>query len=270
MEKPNISEDDLIRIFSHPKRKEKRSEVIFNILNRVLTFLIIICAVYVLINIRAFTGKFLFWYKTDYKAEPYIDQSIGQNLESASKEKENNQQVVVKEPEKPKIVLPEMTENEIKIPSLNIIAPISWRVNNVPSEVSKALENGVIQISGTSLPGEQGNVYITGHSSNYVWAKGNYGNIFATINNLSAGEQVYIKFNNTTYVYKVTDQKTVFPTDLSIMNTTEDSRLTLVTCWPVGTSLKRLVVLATQVYPDPSTNKKPAATPDFTKLPGAR
>jgi LPXTG-site transpeptidase (sortase) family protein len=70
--------------------------------------------------------------------------------------------------------------------------------------------------------------------------------------------------------YQVNDQRVVMPTDLTIMEPTEDTRLTLVTCWPVGTSLKRLALLASQVYPNPEKNKEPTSTYRINNLPSGR
>lgn len=257
MATPTITEDDLVKIFSD-KKPSRFGLGIFSLLNKIIVLAILVCTVYVLINFNAFRIKFDFWFKNDIKGETQIDEASKtvaskQATEEAKKES-----------------LPEMKENSIKIPSLNIEAPIIWQVPNIPKDVSTALENGVIQIKGTGMPGERGNIYITGHSSNYVWSKGNYNNIFSLLGNLVAGDIVYVKFSNKVYAYKVINQKVVLPTDLSIMAPTDDSRLSLVTCWPVGTSLKRLVVQANQIFPDPGNNPPQKDVIDFKKMPAGR
>jgi sortase A len=193
----------------------------------------------------------LYWYNNDFNNEtstktPAKPEPVIADLISMTKEPKET----VK-----KVIQPDMPENSIRIPSIEIDAPISWRVNNVPKEVSSGLSKGVIQINGTALPGQKGNVYITGHSSNYVWVRQKYNSIFSNISKLVVGDLIYVKFGSDIYAYKVFDQRVVASNDLSILNPTNDSRLTLATCWPLGTSLKRMVILANQIYPNPDKNK---------------
>ncbi|MEI7792635.1 MAG: sortase [Candidatus Berkelbacteria bacterium] len=259
-----ITEDDLVKIFAKDKRESSSLDIFFLSLNRLLMLVGALAVVYFIINFSAFSGKISYWYKTQIKAETYSAQTQIV-LEPGLVVSTGN---VVAPPKERN--LPTMQENYVKIPVLNIDAPITWRVNNVPADVSLGLENGLIHINGTALPGEKGNIYVTGHSSNYIWAKGNYNSIFATLDQLIVGDLIYVKFNGETYVYKVSGQKVVVPTDLSVFNQTDQSKLTLVTCWPIGTSLKRLVVEAKQIDPDPANNKKSTETINMTQLPAGR
>lgn len=259
-----ITEDDLVKIFANDKNKNTALDVFFLSLNRLLVLVGVIALVYFVINFSAFVGKISYWYKTQIKAETYPAQTqivvepgaIVSTGAVAAPSKERN--------------LPAMQENYVKIPVLNIDAPITWRVNNVPAEVSLGLESGLIHINGTALPGEKGNIYVTGHSSNYIWAKGEYNSIFATLDQLIVGDLIYVKFSGETYVYKVTGQRVVVPTDLSVFGQSDQSKLTLVTCWPIGTSLKRLVVETKQIDPDPVNNKKSTESLNMTNLPAGR
>jgi hypothetical protein len=65
----------------------------------------------------------------------------------------------------------------LDIPSIKVTAPVVWTgdVRNI----DKDLTGGVIHYPGTVLPGETGTSYISGHSSNYPWAKGSYNQIFS-------------------------------------------------------------------------------------------
>lgn len=258
-----LDENDLERIFADKKKNFQIGDMITGIIWKVVLFAGIVSVCYVTINFYGFKDKIQYWYKTDFQTKPVIDQS----------EPTMSQLVTVTEKKqtavKP-IIQPDMPENSIRIPTINIDAPISWRVNNLPKEVSQGLSKGVIQVNGTALPGEKGNVYITGHSSNYVWIRQKYNSIFSNISKLVVGDMIYVKFGTEVYVYKVYDQKIVPANDLSILDPTNESRLTLATCWPLGTSLKRMVVLANQIYPSPAKNKAPKEIIRFTKLPGVR
>jgi len=57
----------------------------------------------------------------------------------------------------------------LQIPSLKIDAPLIW--SSDPKNFDTDLQSGVIHYPGTALPGEIGTTYISGHSSNYSWAK---------------------------------------------------------------------------------------------------
>jgi sortase A len=133
----------------------------------------------------------------------------------------------------------------LSIPKIGITAPI---VMNIPlADVHADLEEGVVHVQGSALPGEVGNVVIFGHSSDYVWNPGNYRNIFALLNKLSVGDQISLPYKSQQFIYQVTGSQVVAPTDLAVIDKTNSPTLTLITCWPVGTSSKRLVVTATLV-----------------------
>jgi sortase A len=132
----------------------------------------------------------------------------------------------------------------INIPKLNISAPIIQGVD--PTDEKKydqALEDGVAQMTGTPLPGTgEGNTFIYGHSSSD--AKGKYAEIFAGLDNLKFGDKIDIHFKDTDYQYWVFEKKFIEKTDLSVLEQAGDERLTLMTCWPIGTDDRRLIVVA--------------------------
>lgn len=258
-----LNENDLEKIFAEPKKNTQIISLATSIIWKIVAFAAVVMTCYFAINFYGFKDKMQYWYKNDFKAQPTIDKA----------EPTVNQLVSVIEKKQEPVkreIQPGMADNSIRIPTINIDAPISWRINNLPKEVSQGLSKGVIQVNGTALPGEKGNIYITGHSSNYVWVKQKYNSIFSNISKLVVGDIIYVKFGADVYVYKVYDQKVVKADDLSILDPTNESRLTLATCWPLGTSLKRMVVLANQVYPNPSKNKASKEVIQFTKLPGVR
>jgi len=134
--------------------------------------------------------------------------------------------------------------NLIIISKLNINAPIVLPAGTSSEQLNAALNKGVILYPGSALPGQPGNVFLTGHSSTYFWNKTPYGRIFANLDKLSIGDIIIIYYNQHKYNYQVTkkyvttpDKVTIAPFDLSAGQT-----ITLMTCWPVGTADKRLVV----------------------------
>ena len=137
------------------------------------------------------------------------------------------------------------TNAEVDIPTLNLKVPLFWtqNVNDFESE----LPNGLVHYPGTAMPGEIGTAYISGHSSNYAWIKGNYNKVFANLDKLKQYDSFSIVVTDSTgkkvtYHYVVTGCGIYTADDQSQFASTGKSVVALSTCWPVGTSAKRLVV----------------------------
>lgn len=153
-------------------------------------------------------------------------------------------------------------KGKLSISKIKVNAPIilmEWSDKATDSEIQdkiqKYLEKGVGHYPGTALPGEIGNVFITGHSSNYSWVKGSYNYVFASLNDLEKGNKVIIYFNNTKFIYEVYNKEIISPKDnKDALKQSNDSILTLMTCTPTGTDLYRLVVRCRQISPNPSSN----------------
>lgn len=137
----------------------------------------------------------------------------------------------------------------IIISKINVNAPMVWSLKEDEKSMLKDLENGVNHFPKTSAPGQIGNMVISGHSSNYVWAKGNYNHIFQDLNNLEKGDLVSVRTMQAngrviTYQYRVNDKFITSPDDERIFALTSEPTLTLSTCWPLGTNFKRIIVKA--------------------------
>ena len=62
---------------------------------------------------------------------------------------------------------------------------------------------------------------------------------------LKIGDEIWVDFDRVSYRYLVEEMYEVKPTDLSVLEQRFDGRyLTLVTCSPPGTYLRRLVIKA--------------------------
>jgi sortase A len=134
----------------------------------------------------------------------------------------------------------------IVIPKIAANARIIDNVN--PADESEYLEKlkfGVAHAAGTYLPGQNGHIFLFAHSTDYVWNISTYNAVFYLLYKLDAGDEVDVFFEGRRHVYVVTDKKVVDPTDVQYLtNKTESEALTLQTCWPPGTTLKRLLVFA--------------------------
>jgi LPXTG-site transpeptidase (sortase) family protein len=154
---------------------------------------------------------------------------------------------------------------EIQIPKIGTSAPIIMNV--APAEIINQLKSGVVQYDQSALPGQIGNVVLVGHSSDFPWSNGHYKTIFSLLDKLAAGDNIVIPFHNQIFTYQVSEKKVVKPTDLSVLKKTDDPNLTLITCYPVGTTTNRLIIRAKLVggTPTGSQTTEPATT-DLPKV----
>jgi LPXTG-site transpeptidase (sortase) family protein len=151
-------------------------------------------------------------------------------------------------PEKEQTPATEVIEpNILKVPGLNIQAPIQY-VDTVSEDVfQKALIDGVVHFPNTAKPGEWGNTYIFGHSSDYAWSKGNYKTVFALLPRIQIGERITVSDSSgKPFTYVVTKTFVVSPNNSEVLDQFgyQKKMLTLQTSYPVGTALKRFIVQA--------------------------
>lgn len=133
----------------------------------------------------------------------------------------------------------------LEIKKIEVIAPIIADVpGNNKKQYLKAMQNGVAHFAGTKKPGEGGNIFIFGHSSYYSWDKGNFKNIFRDLEDLVVGDEITVWYQDKKFTYRVFKIKVVSPSDGSSLLPTDKEQLTLMTCVPVGTAAKRLIISA--------------------------
>lgn len=105
------------------------------------------------------------------------------------------------------------------------------------------LAKSLIQYTGV-LPGNPGNPVIFGHSTLiYFYNPKSYKAIFSKLPTLKNGDEIITNVDKITYKYQVFEMKVVQPDDLSVLEQrSDDSYITLITCVPPGTYLRRLIV----------------------------
>ncbi|MFH1244134.1 MAG: sortase [bacterium] len=108
------------------------------------------------------------------------------------------------------------------------------------------LKQSLIHYPGTAMPGDLGNMVIFGHSVlPQFFNPKNYLTIFSTLHTLAIGETIEIASEGASYTYKILEMYETTPNDLSPLAQTYGGRyLTLITCTPPGTYLRRLIVRA--------------------------
>lgn len=148
-------------------------------------------------------------------------------------------------------------EAKLIIPKINVDAPVVYDVPSLAENVVQdKLRSGVVHYpipGASSFPGQTGNTVILGHSSNDVFDNGAYKFVFVQLDKLVKGDTFYLNYNSTRYTYTVTEKKIIEPSEVGQLVIDNGKPLaTLVTCTPPGTALKRLVVIAEQISPDPT------------------
>ncbi|MBT4021239.1 sortase [Candidatus Peribacteria bacterium] len=115
-------------------------------------------------------------------------------------------------------------------------------------DVQHALRFGAVRYPGTAEPGQVGNIFITGHSSYYPWDFGGYKDVFVLLHTLEIGDKYSIYYEGDIHHYLVSEKYEVSPRDVSVLEQPDDKFSSmLMTCSPVGTTLKRLIVRADEI-----------------------
>jgi LPXTG-site transpeptidase (sortase) family protein len=135
----------------------------------------------------------------------------------------------------------------ILIPKLGIDEQVVPNVDpDNPNEYLPVLQHAVAHAKGSVLPGDSGVVYLFAHSADNWWDIEHYNAIFYTLNNLSDGDEIVIFYNDRRYNYVVSEKVISDPKDMTYLTAKHagPQQLVLQTCWPPGTSWKRLYIVA--------------------------
>lgn len=113
---------------------------------------------------------------------------------------------------------------------------------------SNDLSNSLVHLPGSALPGEKGDVFISGHSalSQFLNLKKA---LFANLTDLKSGDEIVVEAAGAKFRYKVVELKVVDPKDLSVINPPDSQGryISLMTCVPPGLNFKRLIVLGKMI-----------------------
>ncbi len=243
----------------HTKPKEKRSvkQVLKDAGRQIIASAVILVIGFLLLNFSAYyqIAKSKFEQITGTETTSPLVELIGEtptktsteDLQSSSDPNVQKKQIPDLDleivPSDNRIVVPRIDQNIpiVRVSSESLIRR-DWQA--LEDEMQEALKDGVVHYPGTSLPGETGNVVITGHSSYFPWDPGRFKDVFALLEAVVEGDKVVVYHEQDKYIYEVYDIKIVLPEDIEVLKQTPEEKLTLITCWPVGTNLKRLVVSA--------------------------
>ena len=119
----------------------------------------------------------------------------------------------------------------LSILSVNLEVPI------LQGEGNAQLREWVGHYVGSLLPGEGGNVVLSGHRET----------AFYPLKDVTLGDRVFVKTDYGTYEYQVSDIYITTPDDVTPTVPTEEERLTMYTCYPFikwGATPERYIVVA--------------------------
>lgn len=107
--------------------------------------------------------------------------------------------------------------------------------------IGEGVDNGTLKYAvghfqGTAMPGEKGNFCVAGHRS-YT-----YSEYFNRLDELKEGDHIIVKTKKGEVTYKIYEKKVVEPTEVSVLNSTKDATITLVTCTPIRVATHRLII----------------------------
>lgn len=120
---------------------------------------------------------------------------------------------------------------QMQIPSINVNAPV------VMGDNWEQLKKGIGQHLNTASPGQNGNMVVSAHNDIF-------GELFRDLDKLEPGDEVIVITQDRSYTYVVTGTQIVNPTDVSVMDQTDNATLTLISCYPYRVDNKRIVVTA--------------------------
>ncbi len=141
-----------------------------------------------------------------------------------------------------RIIIPKIWKN---IPLVDIKQQKVSGVKELNNIFMDELENWVIRYPWSAKPGENGNSFIFGHSSNFPWMKWDYNDVFSLLDHVTYDDEVVVYYGQEKHTYKIRTKNVISPGDVSVLEndaSDDKSKLTLMTCWPIGTTLNRLVL----------------------------
>ncbi len=152
-------------------------------------------------------------------------------------------------PYEDRVVIPKIGKNlPIVRPSMDGLMKEDWK--QFESDLQTALHDGVVHYPGSARPGQAGNFFLTAHSSYYFWSDSQYKDAFARLHELNIGDTYFVYYGGDKHVYRVIEKKEVKPSNVSVLDQPTDRRLsTLMTCTPIGTTLRRLIIVAEEIDP---------------------
>lgn len=149
---------------------------------------------------------------------------------------------------KEQVLTPPDTSFSLVIPKIGATTKIAANVDPAnEAEFLPVLQQEVAHAKGSVFPGIAGTTYLFAHSTDNFWDVGRYNAVFYLLKDLKPGDDIVVFFENRRHNYVVDKSVIVDPSDVSALTKAQEGgkeQLVLQTCWPPGTTWKRLLVFA--------------------------
>ena len=157
--------------------------------------------------------------------------------------------LISKQIQSSKIKIKNIDEYSIYIPRINARAKVIPNVDaGNPAAYNAALKLGVAEAKGLSHPGQKGTTYLFAHSTDSPVNFARYNAVFYLLDKMKVGDEVQIVYQGEVYEYAVRSTAVLSAQDTRyLVPQKEKEQLVLQTCYPPGTSWKRLVVVLDRV-----------------------
>ena len=119
----------------------------------------------------------------------------------------------------------------LEIPRLDLEVPLYDGASDLHMNL------GIARIEGTAMPGDDGNMGVAGHRDGY----------FRVLKEIKFGDEMIVNSGTALRRYRVEELMIVEPSAVEVLDDTEDTSITLVTCYPfyfVGHAPQRFIVRA--------------------------
>jgi len=137
-------------------------------------------------------------------------------------------------------------KNSLTIPAIGIDVPLVFAQSANKEFMAKYLDQGAVYYPGSVMPWQNGLAVVLGHSAPPYWPKIKHDWIFNDLNKLNVGDKILVIIDNKQYTYSVKG-KTIVDREQEIIPknlTASNNILVLVTCWPPGKDIKRILIEA--------------------------
>ena len=130
-------------------------------------------------------------------------------------------------------------KRELIIEKIGVKAPIIETNNE-----KEGLEKGAWLYPNSARPNEIGNTVISAHRYKYLPP---HNITFYSLDKLILGDEIVVKWDGQENIYLVKEIKVVEDNDKSVIVESDESIITLITCHPLFTTEKRLVVIGERI-----------------------
>ncbi|NMB57323.1 sortase, partial [Candidatus Beckwithbacteria bacterium] len=137
----------------------------------------------------------------------------------------------------------------LQIPKINLFSPVITNIDAADETAyKKALDQGIAHAAGTALPGEGKMIFLFAHDVDFSFDLSRYNALFYNLKDLEAKDPLTLFYDNKEYQYEVLKKLITDPSDTSALEEYKNQDVLIMqTCYPPGTTWKRLLVVAGRI-----------------------